>query len=76
MIYTAMNMNEHTRIMQEYQEKLDAMSLEELVKEFFTYLDVEEESDSGRVFNPVTISCCRVLMSAPLDAVLERMRRV
>src|ERR1035437_6620735 len=59
---------------QEYKELLDAMSLEELVKEFISYLDYQEESDSGRVFNPITIGSCRVLMSKPLDMVLEKLR--
>ena len=58
----------------EYQTTLDAMSLEELVKEFISYLDYQEESDSGRVFNPITIGSCRVLMSKPLDMVLEKLR--
>jgi hypothetical protein len=59
---------------QEYKELLDKMSLEELVEEFISYLDYQEESDSGRVFNPITIGSCRVLMSQPLDMVLTKLR--
>jgi hypothetical protein len=75
MIYTSMTNATHNQIMQEYNAKLEEMSLQELVAEFFTYLDVEEESDSGRVFNPVTISCCRVLLSEPLSQVISKLRR-
>ena len=51
--------------------------LEKLVKSFFEdYLDVQEESDSGRVFNPVNISCTRVMMLEPLDKLLMRMREL
>lgn len=46
-----------------------------LVREFFEkYLNVVEESDSGKAFNPVGISCCRAHMSQPLDNLLHRMR--
>lgn len=51
--------------------------LEELVKSFFEdYLNVQEESDSGRVFNPVNISCTRVMMLEPLDKLLKRMKEL
>jgi len=49
--------------------------LKEAVKEFFTWLDREEETDSGRVFHPVTIGCCRVLWTEPLNDCLKRMRK-
>ena len=49
--------------------------LKDCVKEFFEkYLNRREESDSGRVFSPITISCCRVMMLEPLDELLEKMR--
>lgn len=45
------------------------------VKEFFDkYLDVVEESDSGRMFNPIQISCCRAMKVEPLDKLLVEMR--
>jgi hypothetical protein len=49
--------------------------LKEVVYEFFTkYLNRVEESDGGRMFNPITIGCCRVMMLEPLGEVLEKMR--
>jgi hypothetical protein len=49
--------------------------LHALVKEFFEkYLNHVEESDNGRLFNPVTIGCCRALMVQPLGELLEQMR--
>jgi len=48
--------------------------LSESVKEFFQYLDSTEESDSGVVFHPVHITCSRVLMMDPLNAVLIKMK--
>jgi 3'-phosphoadenosine 5'-phosphosulfate sulfotransferase (PAPS reductase)/FAD synthetase len=48
--------------------------LEACVKEFFTkYLNYQEESDSGKMFNPVTIGCCRVMMVEPLNELLDEM---
>lgn len=52
--------------------ELDA--LETLVKEFFSYLDYTEESDSGRVFHPVTLSCCRALMTPKVNECLQKMK--
>jgi hypothetical protein len=57
-----------------YSKQLLEMSEKQLLTEFFTYLDYQEESDSGRVFNPVTIGSCRVMMTEPLDMLLQRMR--
>lgn len=64
----------NTERMIEYQAKLDSMSLHELVKEFISYLDYTEESDSGRIFHPITIGSCRVLMQEPLNKVLTLLR--
>ena len=50
--------------------------LKTVVQEFFKYLDYEEESDGGRVFNPITVSCCRSLMMKPLGKVLEKMKEL
>jgi DNA-directed RNA polymerase subunit N (RpoN/RPB10) len=53
----------------------DEQELKEAVKEFFNkYLNRVEESDSGRVFHPITVSCCRAMMIQPLGELLERMR--
>lgn len=61
-------------IRKEYKAKLDSMDLKEMLKEFFSYLDYTEESDSGRVFHPIEIGCCRCLMHEPLDEVITRLR--
>ena len=60
----------------EYQDKVNAMSLQELVKEFFTYLDYTEYSDNDVKFSPIHISCVRCLMSSPLEEVIEKMREL
>jgi hypothetical protein len=53
----------------------NALELQSVVKEFFNkYLNYVEESDSGNLFNPITIGCCRVMMCKPLDELLEKMR--
>lgn len=57
-----------------YQTLLNTMTLEEIVKEFISYLDYEEESEGGHVFNPITIGSCRALMTEPLGMVLTKMR--
>ena len=49
--------------------------LKECVKELFEkYLNRREESDSGRMFAPIYVSCCRALMTEPLGELLEKMR--
>jgi hypothetical protein len=67
------------RLIQEVmQEEIDELrELQTLVKSFFEdYLNYQEESDSGRVFNPVHISCTRVMMSVPLAMLLMRMKEL
>ena len=61
----------------ELRNEEDALELQQLVKEFFnTYLNRVEESDEGRLFNPVTISCCRVMMIEPLNELLRKMQEL
>lgn len=49
--------------------------LKQCVKEFFEqYLNRREESDSGRLFAPISVSCCRVMLVEPLGTLLERMQ--
>ena len=49
--------------------------LKECVKELFEkYLNHREESDGGRMFAPIYVSCCRVMMTEPLGELLEKMR--
>ena len=44
------------------------------VKEFFEkYLNRTEESSGGKMFNPIVVSCCRVMMQEPLNNLLARM---
>jgi hypothetical protein len=55
------------------QEERDA-ELRVCVKEFFErYLNRVEESDSGKEFYPVTVSCSRALMHESLNALLSKM---
>ena len=55
----------------------DREELQALVKDFFEkFLDTWEESDSGREFHPITISCCRAMKVEPLGILLERMREL
>jgi hypothetical protein len=56
---------------------LEKDELKQLVKSFFEdYLDYQEESDSGRVFNPIHVSCTRVMMIESLAKLLMRMREL
>jgi hypothetical protein len=51
--------------------------LKATVRSFFQdFIDVREESDSGRVFAPITISSCRCMMIEPLAEVLAKMRKL
>lgn len=67
--------------MNSQQERWDQMvkdapadTLEENVRRFFDILDTVECSDSGRDFKPIQISSCRVMLTAKLSAILEKMR--
>jgi 3'-phosphoadenosine 5'-phosphosulfate sulfotransferase (PAPS reductase)/FAD synthetase len=54
-----------------------ALELQILVKELFNaYLNKVEESEGGREFHPVTISCCRSLVVEPLNKLLDKMREL
>jgi hypothetical protein len=58
-------------------QEIEQTELQTLVKSFFEdYLDYQEESDSGRVFNPIHVSCTRVMMIEPLAKLLMRMREL
>jgi hypothetical protein len=51
--------------------------LKAAVRSFFQdFIDVREESDSGRVFAPITISSSRCMMTEPLAEVLAKMRKL
>jgi hypothetical protein len=51
-------------------------SLEICVKRLLEILDIKEDSDSGNVFNPVYISCCRVILGMELGDILVRMKEL
>jgi hypothetical protein len=59
------------------EKNITLMRDEELrvcVKEFFEkYLNPAEESDGGKMFHPITVSCCRVMMMKPLSKLLHKM---
>jgi NTP pyrophosphatase (non-canonical NTP hydrolase) len=59
------------------EKNITLMRDEELrvcVKEFFDkYLNRTEESDGGKMFNPIVVSCSRALMTEPLNNLLARM---
>ena len=64
-------------MMKAYEAYNNTIELKGLVKELFEeYLDVVEESDSGREFHPITISCCRCMKVEPLNILLKRMREL
>lgn len=46
------------------------MRIYELVKEFFEILDYQESTDSGKMFHPTIIHCCRVMQMQKLERVL------
>jgi hypothetical protein len=50
--------------------------LKDAVKEFFSYLDYVEESDSGKEFHPIQISCVRVLMMDKVSNCLVKMKEL
>lgn len=50
--------------------------LKTLVKRLFQILDTKEESDSGREFSPVFISCCRAHLNEELNKILPRMKEL
>lgn len=50
--------------------------LKDLVKQFFKYLDVEEESDSGTRFRPTYITSCRTMTMVALSPILVRMKEL
>ena len=63
-------------------ERVDEMSLtskaqqyDVLVKALFELLDKTEESDNGRVFHPVKISCCREADRLKLNNILVGLKQ-
>lgn len=56
------------------KSKVDAYDV--AVKALFDLLDRTEESDSGRIFRPVQISCCRELVRLELEQVLQQLKNI
>ena len=51
--------------------------LKALVKSFFEdYLNLREESEGGRMFSPIHVSCSRALKLKPLSELVARMREL
>jgi hypothetical protein len=50
--------------------------LKDTVKEFLRCLEMTEESDSGKVFHPVYISSCRVLVTERVNNLLKKMKEL
>jgi uncharacterized protein YqeY len=46
----------------------------QLVSELIYFLDMEEESDMGRVFHPTTIYSCRVMDGQRINEILKRLK--
>jgi hypothetical protein len=42
----------------------------------FSYLDMQEESDNGKMFHPVQISCCRVTLTPVLNDLLDELKTI
>jgi len=59
----------YTKLEKEHKELKEAVS-----KLFSEFLDVVEESDSGREFHPIFISCCRALKLEPLNNLLKKLK--
>jgi hypothetical protein len=51
----------------------ETTTLEQAVHHFFDILNRTEESDSGHIFHPVTINCCRVMWMQDLEDTLTTM---
>lgn len=61
----------------EMRNEEDALELQKLVKEFFEkYLNRVEESDEGREFSPIMLTCCRAHMLEPLNELLQKMAKL
>jgi hypothetical protein len=58
-------------------QEIEQTELQALVKSFFEdYLNHQEETDEGRVFNPIHVSCTRAMMIEPLAKLLMRMKEL
>ena len=51
-----------------------AQAYDVLVRELFVLLDKTEETEEGRMFRPVQISCCREMDRLKLEQVLKELK--
>jgi DUF1365 family protein len=51
-----------------------AQAYDVLVRELFVLLDQVEETEEGRIFRPVQISCCRERDRLKLEHVLKELK--
>ena len=49
--------------------------MKSLLVRLFEFLDLTEESDSGRIFHPITIGSCRADKLQPLNDLLKEMKK-
>ena len=49
--------------------------MKSLMVRLFEFLDLTEESDSGRIFHPITIGSCRADKLQPLNDLLKEMKK-
>lgn len=54
----------------------DTSKLVQLVIDFFNVLDIEEETDEGRLFKPNYISSCRVMDTEKLKKIIPEMKKI
>ena len=76
MISGSVRIKENNRRMEEYANKLNNADLKEVVKEYLSFIDATDESESGNVFHPISFGCCRVLWIEPFGMVMKRMREL
>lgn len=50
--------------------------MEDNLRTFFQLLDLTEESDEGKPFHPITISCCRELDGLKMEKVLAQLKNI
>jgi len=49
--------------------------IDELCRELASFILLEEETDSGRVFRPIEISSCRVMYSMRINEILKELKQ-
>jgi hypothetical protein len=65
---------EERDLLERHLSHLDKSNVKQLLQEFFDILDTVEVSDSGREFNPVCISSCRVELTQRVSDVMKGLK--